>query len=102
MKHSASEVATRMRAIEDNIEGECAVASPPLDLVVATLLGIEYDDVASVLEAEADRVLALMGDWYRRHGIPSTAINTAGLAFVQGVTFAVAAHRLANSNHNDR
>jgi hypothetical protein len=86
-------VATRMRAIEDNITGETGEDAPPLDRVVAVLLGVEYDGLDDVMAEEARRVLALLDDWYAQHGVRPTSANVASLGFVQGVTFAVAAQR---------
>jgi hypothetical protein len=88
------DVATRMRAIEDNISGEVGEDAPPLDRVVAHLLDLEFDGLDDVLEAEAARVIELLRTWYRGYGVSATPGNVAGLAFVQGVTFAVAAQRL--------
>lgn len=91
------DVATRMRAIEDNITGETGEDSPPLDRVVAVLLELDYDGLDVVLTEESRRVLRLLDDWYSQHGVVPTPQTIAGLAFVQGVTFAVAAQRLRAS-----
>ena len=88
------DVATRMRAIEDNITGETGEDAPALDRVVAVLLGVNFDGLDVVLYEEAERVLKLQDDWYRRHGVKPTAANIAGLGIVQGITFAVAAYRM--------
>jgi hypothetical protein len=88
------DVATRMRAIEDNVSGETGEDSPPLDRVVSVLLGVEYEGLDRVLADEAKRVVELQDQWYRRFGLEPTARNIAGLAIVQGITFAVAAQRL--------
>ena len=95
------EVATRMRAIEDNITGETGEDSPPLDRVVAVLLGVEYDGLDRVLADEAKRVVKLQDEWYRLHGVEPTSANIAGLGIVQGITFAVAAQRLLQSRESD-
>jgi hypothetical protein len=92
------DVATRMRSIEDNISGETGEDAPPLDRVVATLLGVDYDGLDQVLLDEALRVVELLGGWYERHGVRPTASNIAGVGFVQGVTFAVAAQRLSQAD----
>lgn len=91
---NARDVATRMRAIEDNVSGETGEDAPPLDRVVATLLDIEYDGLDAVMLDECKRVLDLIEQWYRQHGLTRTPQTVAGLGFVQGVTFAVAAQRL--------
>lgn len=91
---AARDVVTRMRSIEDNVTGETGEDSPPLDRVVAVLLGIEYDGIEAALTAESRRVVELLGSWYAAYGVEPTAVNIAGVAFVQGVTFAVAAQRL--------
>ena len=83
-----------MRSIEDNVTGETGEDSPPLDRVVAVLLGVDYDDLDNVLAGETRRVVELVSTWYAEHGIEPTPFNVAGVAFVQGVTFAVAAQRL--------
>jgi hypothetical protein len=88
------DVATRMRAIEDNITGETGEDTPPLDRVVAVLLGVDFDGLDDVLMAEAKRVVDLQNEWYRLHGVQPSAANVAGLGIVQGITFAVAAQRL--------
>ena len=88
------DVATRMRAIEDNVTGETGEDAPALDRVVAVLLGVEYDGLDRVLVEETARVITLAGSWYAARGIQPSTRNIAGLAFVQGVTFAVAAQRL--------
>jgi hypothetical protein len=88
------DVVTRMRAIEDNISGETGEDAPPLDRCVSDLLALDYEGLDLVLAHEAQRVVELLHDWYARHGVKPTAGNIAGLAFVQGVTFAVAAQRL--------
>jgi hypothetical protein len=87
------DVATRMRAIEDNISGETGLDAPALDRVVATLLGIDFDGLDVVLADEGKRVLVLLDDWYRKHGVVPSTANAVGLALVQGITFAVAARR---------
>jgi hypothetical protein len=92
------DVATAMRAIEDNITGETGEDAPPLDRVAAVLLGIEFDGLDNVLIAEAKRVVDLQNDWYRRHGVKPTASNVAGIGIVQGITFAVAAQRLSQTS----
>lgn len=89
----ARDVATRMRAIEDNVTGETGEDAPALDRVVATLLDVEYDGLDAVMLAECRRVLDLIDGWYRQHGLTRTPDTVAALAFVQGVTFAVAAQR---------
>jgi hypothetical protein len=91
---NARDAATRMRAIEDNITGETGEDEPPLDRVVAVLLGIEYEGLDRVLSEEAERVVELARSWYAEHGVRPTAANVAALGIVQGVTFAVAAQRL--------
>jgi len=90
----ARDVATMMRAIEDNISGETGEDAPPLDRVVAVLLGVEYDGLDHVLLDEAKRVVDLQNEWYRGYGVEPTAANIAGLGIVQGITFAVAAYRM--------
>lgn len=87
------DVATRMRAIEDNISGETGEDSPPLDRVVAVLLELDFDGLDVVLRDEAARVTRLLDD-YAKLGLPPTPINVVGLGIVQGITFAVAAYRL--------
>lgn len=82
-----------MRAIEDNITGETGLDAPALDRVVATLLDIEFDGLESVMSGEVERVLALLKDWYAHYGVAPSTPSAVGLAFVQGVTFAVAAQR---------
>jgi hypothetical protein len=93
------EVATRMRAIEDNISGETEEDSPPLDRCVAILLEVEYAGLDDVLKAEALRVIHLQEEWYARLGVQPSAFNYAALGFVQGITFAVAAQRLRDENN---
>ena len=88
------DVATRMRAIEDNISGETGEDAPPLDRVVAVLLGIDYEGLDRVLVDEAARVVELLRSWYAEHGVDPEPGNVAALGIVQGVTFAVAAQRL--------
>ena len=95
------EVATRMRAIEDNITGETGEDTPALDRVVAVLLWIEYEGLDKVLGEEAARVNELLRDWYRLHGVKATPANIAGFGIVQGITFAVAAQRLARERDGD-
>lgn len=89
------DVATGMRAIEDNISGETGMDSPALDRVIATLLDLDYPGLDAVLLDESKRVLKMLGPsgWYAEHGFKATPKNIAALAFVQGVTFAVAARR---------
>ena len=96
---NARDVATRMRAIKDAVTVETGQDSPPLDTVVATLLGIDNadDTLALVLQEEAKRVEFLLGDWYRQHGVTATMQNAIGLGLVQGITFAVAAQRLRDT-----
>lgn len=88
------DVATRMRAIEDNISGEIGEDAPPLDRVVAVLLDLDYVGLDAVLVDEVKRTVELARTWYAGHGAAPTVGNIAGLAFVQGVTFAIAAQRL--------
>lgn len=88
------DVVTRMRAIEDNISGEVGEDAPPLDRCVAVLLDLDYDGLDHVLGDEARRAVELAATWYAAHGVAPTVGNVAGLAFVQGITFAVAAQRL--------
>lgn len=92
------DVATRMRAIEDNISGETGEDAPPLDRVVSVLLGVDYDGLDAVLYGEAKRVLELADEWYFKLGVKPTAANIAGLGIVQGITFAVAASRLGGGD----
>lgn len=93
-KVQGEEVVVRMRSIEDNIEYEVDAPSPPLDLCVATLLGIEYEGLDRVLSTEAEYVVELARGWYAAHGNALTPTNVAALGFVQGITFAIAAQRL--------
>jgi hypothetical protein len=88
------DIATRMRAIEDDISGETGEDSPALDRVVAVLLGVEYDGLDRVLADEAKRVVELREDWYSQFGVKLTPYSVAALGIVQGITFAVAALRL--------
>jgi hypothetical protein len=88
------DVATRMRAIEDNVSGETGEDNPPLDRVVASLLNIEYEGLDIVLADEASRVLDLHRLWYSRFGVKATPQDIASLGIIQGITFAVAASRL--------
>lgn len=90
------DVATRMRAIEDNITVETGEDTPSLILVMATLCRVRNQDeeLVEVLIDEVGRVNELLTTWYVRHGVAATMENALELAFVQGATFAVAAQRL--------
>lgn len=90
------DVATRMRAIEDNVSGETREDAPLLDRFVAVLLGIDNSDdsLARVMSQEATRVVELIEEWYTQFGVEPKLPNYIGLSFVQGITFAVAAQRL--------
>lgn len=99
-KVSGRDVVTRMRAIEDNIEGEIGEDSPPLDRVVATLLGLEFDRLDDVLVEEARRVIELIATSYRERGVEMNPISVASLGIVQGVTLAVAAQRMRGEDRD--
>lgn len=87
------DVATKMHAIEDNISGETGQDAPSLSRVIAVLLRIDETGMHAVLAEEINRAQTLMRTWYAKHGVTPSAESLAGLAFVQGVTFAVAAQR---------
>ena len=90
----AADVVPVMRAIEQNIEAEVGVQSPPLDVCVATLLSLEHAGMLEVLQGEVRHIGEVMRSWYQRGGIEPSYGNYAGLGFMQGVTFAVAVQRL--------
>lgn len=94
MTHQARDVVTRMRNIEDRVSMLTGEDEPALDRVVATLLDVEYEGLDVALEAETKRVIELVTTWYADHGVPVSGFAIAGVAFVQGITFAVAAARL--------
>lgn len=95
------DVATRMRAIEDNITGETGEDAPPLDRVVSVLLDVDYDGLEDVIVEECRRVSDLIHGWYAHRGVAASPHTVAGLGFVQGVTFAVAAGRLREATYRD-
>lgn len=95
----ARDVAEWMHEIEDAVSDETRTGAPALDKVVAVLLDIDNDDdqLAKVLSEESARCLDLLAEHYSQLGILATMGNAAALGIVQGITFAVAAQRLRDT-----
>lgn len=93
----ANDVAQAMRAMEESVEAEIGRESPPLDLVIATWTRVEYGGAELIVPQEVQRAVELSHSYYgkvaERVRILTPALY-AGVGFLQGVTWAVAAERM--------
>ncbi len=88
------EIQRRMVTMEEAVDQRAVDGvNPSYGEVAATLLGIEPSDAFdNALAAEAQRAVRLAYQAAVANGLAPTRDLVASIAFVQGVTFAVAAH----------
>lgn len=99
MSLHARAVAARMHDIEGAVSDEAGKDTVPIDECIAMWLDLVYEGLDEVLLSEVRRALVLARDYYRAAAPHTDPENIVAMtAFVQGVTFAVAAQRLADES----
>lgn len=92
-------VSTKMLELED--QRDDPREDVPVGVVAAKLLDVEHSEsFDAALARESSRTIELMRGHYARHGLSLVGANVAALAFVQGITFAVAVKAVQDEERN--